>query len=133
VLYNGVPQLLVASLCVVALSLRGRRAAFFELSQNPGLVLSLVAVTASAWSVLVNFPALHWDGSGLAPWRLVVDHILQNAGFMVLGSWMTLTIIGCGRLAPSWVDRMGYVLGAILALLLLLDHIRLLLENARIM
>src|SRR5258708_828261 len=76
VLYNGVPQILVASLGVVALSFRARRAAFFRLSHNPGLVLSLVAVTATAWTVLVNFPALHWDGSDLAPWRLVVDNIL---------------------------------------------------------
>ena len=132
-LYNGVPQILVACLCIIALFLRGRRAAFSRLSHHPGLMLSLAAVIASAWSVLMKIPAVRSDFSGLAPWRLVVNHILPNAGFMVVGSWMTLIVIGRGRPAPSWIDRTGYALAALLGLLLVLDQIRLLLENARLM
>src|SRR4051794_36419056 len=52
VLYNGVPQILVASLCVVALSLKARSVTGLRLSHRPGFVLSLVAVTASTWTTL---------------------------------------------------------------------------------
>ena len=132
VLYNGVPQILVGSLCVIALTLRTRRASGLRLSHCPGFVLSLVAVTTSAWVVLVNFPALRWDGFDLAPWSLVVDNILPHAGFTVFGAWITLTIEGHWKPAGSWIDRTGYALGALLVVLLLLDHARLFLENVRL-
>jgi hypothetical protein len=132
-LYNGVPLILVASLCVVALSLRARRSSALRLSQRPGFVLCLAAVAASALTTVVNCSALRSFGLDLAPWRLVVNDLIPNTGFMVLGSWMALAIVGRARPVSSWTDRIGYALGVTLVVLLALENGRLLLESARLM
>jgi hypothetical protein len=76
VLVNGVPQILVASLCVVALSVRSRGASAPRLSHRPGFVLCLVAVAASGWTT-----AMHWTMLWVRPWdsrlafcRFIVDN-----------------------------------------------------------
>jgi hypothetical protein len=135
---NGVPQLLVACLTVVVLSLRRRRSSTIPLSHLPGYVLSLAAVSAASWTVLVHGSSLsvrHGFGSEdhLALWSIVVFALLPNAGYMVLGSWMTLAISGHWAPTRSWLDRIGCVLGASLVMLLVLESGRLVLESARLM
>jgi hypothetical protein len=132
-LVNGVPQILVASICVVALSLRRHRSSTLRLSHQPGFVLCLAALTASVLTTVVHGSALWIQHYSLALWSLIVFGILPNTGFMVLGSWMALALGGRGAPVASWLDRIGYALGASLVVLLALESGRMLLESARLM
>jgi hypothetical protein len=132
-LVNGAPQILVASACVVALSLRRRRSLPLPLSHRPGFVLCLVAVAAAILTTVVHGSALWIRRYDLALWSLIVFGILPNSGFMVLGAWTALALAGRGGPIPSWLDRIGYFLGASLLVLLALESGRMLLESARAM
>jgi hypothetical protein len=134
-LVNGAPQILVASLCVVALSVRSRGDSAPRLSHRPGFVLCLAAVAASGWTTAMHWRMLWvnaWD-SRLAFCGFIVDDILANSGLMVLGLWIGLALGGRAELGPSRLDRIGYALGASLVLLLALDSLRMTLEWARVM
>jgi hypothetical protein len=134
ILVNGLPQILVAALCVVALTLRSRRSLALPLSQRPGFVLCLAAVVASLLTTVVHGSTLRMQSYDLrlALWELILYGILPNSGFMVLGSWMALALAGRGGPTSSWLDRIGYALGASLVALLALESVRMLLEGARL-
>jgi hypothetical protein len=132
-LFNGVPLLVVASLSVVVLSLRGRRYSILRLSHQPGFLLCLAAVTSSVSTIVVQDGAFWLQGYVGVSSEVIVNGIVPNAGYMVLGCWMALIFVGRGRPAPSWLDRAGYVLGASWVMLLILDSARFILEGARVM
>jgi hypothetical protein len=134
ILVIGLPQILLAALCVVALTLRRRRSSALPLSHRPGFVLCLAAVVASIVTTVVHGSTLRMQSYDLrlALWELIVFGILPNSGFMVLGSWMALALVGRGGPTSSWLDRIGYVLGASLVALLALESCRMLLESARL-
>ena len=134
-LYNVAPQVLVASLAVVVLSLRGRRASTIPLSRRPGFLLCLAAVTVSSWRVVVNRESF-WLEDVLVPLplaRLVVFGIVPKAAFTVIASWLVLGFTGRGAPVRSPLDCVGYALGVVWVMLLILDLGRLGLEWARLM
>lgn len=134
-LVNGVPQVLVASLGVVALSLRRRKDPAHPLSRRPGFVLCAGAVAASAWAVPMHgttFWLPHRFDYGVELWRLVVEGILPNAGLMIIGLWIGLALGGRAWPVGSWLDRVGYGLAVSLVVLLALDTIRMVLEAVRL-
>ncbi len=133
VILNFIPQVLLASLWIVLLSLKAAWASGSRLLRGPGFVLSLTAVIATILTVIVQgVPYIrerYWHEIG----HLIVNEITPRAGFMVLGAWMALALVGRGRAEPTPLDRLGYALGMSLIAVLGLESVRYLLEYAGVM
>jgi hypothetical protein len=135
ILVNGVPQILVASICVIALSVKRSRRSAVGLSRRPGFIVCVAAVSAAIPATVARGLSI-WIRRNdwyLSLWSLIVFDILPNAGFMVLGTWMALAIGGRGTSAGTLLDRFGLALGASLVFLLAADYCRMLLETAYLM
>jgi hypothetical protein len=136
IMLNGIPQVLLATLWVVMLSLKAARTSGSQVLRGPGFVLSLTAVSASILTVIVQgVPYIRegWWGVSSRIGHLIVNEITPRAGLMVLGSWMALALVGRGRAEPTPLDRLGYALGMSLIGVLGLESIRYLLEYAGVM
>jgi hypothetical protein len=59
---------------------------------------------------------------------IVLTYHIDECGFSVAVAWLTLTLGGRWRPEPSWIDRMGRVLGfyfiAIIPLAILIPYLR---------
>ncbi len=136
IMVNCIPQVLLAALWVVIFSLKAARASGSRVLRGPGFVLSLAAVVATILTIIVQWlPHIrHGRLNVIAKFGfLIANEIMPRVGFMVLGSWMTLALVGRGRPEPSVLDRVGYGLGMSLIVVLGLESVRFLLEYAPVM
>jgi hypothetical protein len=114
-LAHGVPLLVLASLAVVALSLRHPRPPLHRLARRPGFMVCLAVVVAAAGTIPLLGSA-HLARGDLYPYFLVnviVYGIVFNAGWMALGSWLTLALAGRRGRGQSRLDRFGLCLGSL--------------------
>ena len=135
ILFHGVPLLAVASLAVVALTLRPPRPSVLRPACRPGFVLCLAAVAASILAVAVQGSAC-WLGKvdfDLALWTILIFTIVPHAGSMVIGAWIVLALAGRGGPSAPWLDRFGYAIGTIWVLVSALESARNILEHAHVM
>jgi hypothetical protein len=119
------PPAVAATLAVLAMRLRQPRPLWRKLTRQPGLAACLVLVPT--WALAAAFTVVNvlsidrmtppfkdgstyaqqagvW-GEGFATWGGLLG------GFAVLIAWATLAISGRWRAEPSWLDRLGRLVG----------------------
>jgi hypothetical protein len=121
-LYAGVPTLLLisASLWPLRLARPGNRS--YRTARLPGMAVSYAAWTAlafalvrSAFVVRAWLATMYFPDVGVLPWSdgavLRVIATKDMIGSAVAVSWLVLWLAGLWRTEPSWIDRLGRVLG----------------------
>ena len=122
------PVAVAMTLGVLAIRLRMPRPRWRRLSRQPGVVaclaLALSWVAAGAYTVgnvLSNHPTAG-TAPGLPPGTTFVRSsasFLEEfavfgsvlGGFAVVVAWSTLVLVGRWRLEPTWLDRLGRLIG----------------------
>jgi hypothetical protein len=101
------------SLAVLALKLRGPRPSIDMLAQQPGAVACGAAASIMAVRVAFFFAMRAVRGRGFE-WQgyFVRPYLASQVGAAVVASWIVLALGRRWRPEPSWVDRMGRLLGA---------------------
>jgi hypothetical protein len=134
-LFNGAPLILVASLVVVVFTLKNRRASSIRLTSRPGFILCLTAIIVSTWTAVVyrDLVRVPWFDLHMSRWRLVVNLLLPKVGNSVFGALMVLWLAGRARPIASRLDRLGYVLGVVWVVLVVLEDVRWILESVWLM
>ena len=127
----AMPAAVTMTLGVLALRLRKPRPRWRRLARQPGIVayfaLALSWVAAGAYAVvgaLSNVPTVATPATapGLPPgtsfaWVLLSYHqeftVLGSvlAGFAVVVAWATMILVGRWRPEPTWLDRLGRLVG----------------------
>jgi hypothetical protein len=105
------PLLVLASLTVVAYSLRPPRPRLRRLAHRRGFVVSLAAVIGSLESI-VELAAAHYfhnDDYKISMFNIIVFGLPQATGRWVIASWMVLALFG--RMIPRGplIDWAGFI------------------------
>lgn len=114
------PLVALWTLAVIPLRLLGPRPRWRRLACQPGLMAACAtAVVLVAYGLLIGTVSLVVRREG-ASWSEAVTelalvgfapHAPLAVGLAVLASWMTLIVGRRWRAEPSWVDRLGRILG----------------------
>lgn len=118
VTFGLAPRYIALSMvCLLAMRLRRPRPNLRSLSRQPGAVACAAAAAATAaGGIIVLTMLLRGDD-----WRFLQDHpeashpwqIVQSpVSIAVPSAWFMLAWSGRWRSEPTWIDRMGRVLGA---------------------
>jgi hypothetical protein len=117
-LFGLVPRYIALGMvCLLAMRLRRPRPNLRSLSRQPGAVACAAAAAAMAAGGIVVLSLLRpvddWyflqdHPEAEHPWQIVVSRI----SMAVPAAWFILAWSGRWRSEPSWIDRMGRVLGA---------------------
>jgi hypothetical protein len=123
---RGVPLLLLASLAVVAFTLRRWARLPRRMGRRPGFTLCAAAVVGAAVTTawLGVYHSIRGDAIAMAAKNLVVFSIPASVGHVVIGAWLAMAIAGRGRPIRSPLDGAGYALGMIWILLFVLSCAR---------
>jgi hypothetical protein len=118
-LAHGLPLFLLASLAVVALTLRRWARLPRRMGRRPGFIFCAAAVVSAvvttAW--IGAYHARLGDDVAIMVKNLVVFSIPASAGHAVIGAWLAMGIAGRGRPMRSPLDSAGYALGVFWVLL----------------
>jgi hypothetical protein len=121
------PWLIWLSIAYVTMRLRRPRQPLRLILGQPGAVSALLCIVAIvfggllflgrfvlAFSPMTSRRAGVWSSSRSL--MLLVTQIIGNVisfgGTLVLGSWLTMTLLGRFRREPGWIDGLGIVVGA---------------------
>jgi hypothetical protein len=117
-LFGLVPRYIALGMvCLLAMRLRRPRPNLRSLSRQPGAVACAAAAAAMAAGGIVVLSLLRpvddWyflqdHPEAEHPWQIVVSRV----SMAVPAAWFILAWSGRWRSEPSWIDRMGRVLGA---------------------
>lgn len=124
---QGVPILVFSSLAVIAFSLMGvPRLPLRRLAHRPGFVLCFAAVVATALTTAVwtFYHASTSDPFAIALKNILVFTIPSSVGYAELGVWVSLALSRRFLPSRSVLDRLGYFLGALWAVLFALAQAR---------
>lgn len=126
VVAQGLPLLLLATLAVVALTLRRWACLPRQLGRRPGFILcAAVIVSAAVTTAWVGtYHKTRGTATPMAVKNLVVFSIPASVGHTVIGAWLALALAGRGRPIRSPLDGAGYALGMIWLLLYVLSCAR---------
>jgi hypothetical protein len=112
-----VDSLVPLSLAWLAIRLRQPRPRLRRLARQPGFAAcAVIAVTTTAVTAVGMIPIVARIG-WINPAILLLISV-HGVGLAVLGSWLTLILVGCWRPSPDWFDRTGRAVG-VLAILCL--------------
>ncbi len=116
---HGIPLFLLASLAVVALTLRRWVRLPRRMGRRPGFILCVAAVVSAAVTTawIGAYHALLGDATAITVKDLVVFSIPASVGHAVIGAWLAMAIAGRGRPMRSPLDGAGYALGMFWVLL----------------
>lgn len=111
------PIVAMWGVALIPIRLTGPRPRWRRLARQPGLTAACAATLAA--SLIGSYflskllvPSNQYLGVG---WTLVIAQDL--IGMAVLAAWMTLILGGRWRAEPSWIDRLGRLIGAFWILL----------------
>jgi hypothetical protein len=125
----AVPPLMTTTIALALLRLRRPRPAWRRLARKPGAVACGVAASALAiqWmqvmigkclyrilNMIPNMPPVPTS------WTIAVG--LSDVGLAVIGAWLVLASGRRWGAEPSWIDRLGRLLGACWIGLFLIHH-----------
>lgn len=119
VIHFGQPIAAVATLTILALSLR-TRTSLRRLTSRPGFVACLAAMIAVGIGTSLNLGLRPYNFNTELPLGFWVQLSVQRAlmlrggepGFAVLGAWLILVLSGRWRSQPVVLDGCGRILGA---------------------
>jgi hypothetical protein len=126
----AVPPLMTITIAVGLLRLRRPRPMWRRLAREPGAVACGVAASAFAiqWMQIIVGKCLaqvpNMTRSTLpvpTPWTIAVG--LGDVGLAVIGAWVVLASGRRWGAEPSWIDRMGRLLGTCWIGLFLIHHV----------
>lgn len=109
-LLEVLPLLFAWTLAVLTIRLRRPRPRLRVLLRQPGFVASLSATLALLLCGLTLIPDLA-SGNKPAPLRWYLVNFTPEPAFAVFGAWFTLAANRRWRPEPSWIDRLGRLLG----------------------
>lgn len=123
---QGLPLLLLATLAVVALTLRRWACLPRRLGRRPGFILcAAVVVSAGVTAAWVGaYHKTRGHATPVAVKNLVVFSIPASVGHTVIGAWLAVALAGRGRPIRSLLDGVGYTLGMIWLLIFVLSCAR---------
>ena len=113
-----VPCLAAWTLALAAVGVWRTRPRRRRLGRRPGLMACLVAIPALAWgsgsalvSGLFSGRSLNFGPDTVTVFEFCADLGSAQAGAAVLACWATMALSGRWRPEPTWVDRLGRLLG----------------------
>ncbi len=110
----GAPLIVAWSLAVLILSLRKPRPALRHIAGRPGFVACAAILLAFVERSIYFAVLVVHDNSraAVAVWYPnTVITLSGHAGLMIIGAWLALRLGRRWRPGPTWVDRLGCVLG----------------------
>jgi hypothetical protein len=123
-LFPVVDSLAPLSVTWLAIRVRQPRPCLRRLARQPGFAAcAVLAVTTTMIGVAgLVLNAFHdgWIRPDIMVLWLIAAHCV---GFAVVGSWLTLLLVGCWRPGPDWFDRTGRALAVVSILWLLTSWI----------
>jgi hypothetical protein len=117
-LFVVVDSLAPLSVAWLAIRLRQPRPRLRRLARQPGFAACAVStLTLTTIWVTGLIPKVFHIGWIRPDFLLLIA--AHCVGFAVVGSWLTLLLVGCWRPSPDWFDRIGRALGVVAILCLL--------------
>ena len=116
VVFIATPPAMAATVGVLVLGVRKPRPRWRRLRRQPGFVSGLAVVLSWAFALLI---AAEWvlvmEGGSFDPMDLVGCFLVVAmilGGFVVIVAWSGQALYGRWRPEPTWLDRLGRLVGA---------------------